>query len=313
MRKKVCTLKIRSVGYSFKQGFKNIGRNKMFSIASVATMTACIFLFGLFFSIVLNMAYVLKNVESNVGITVFFEEGLDQASMNEIGAQISDRKDWVKDINYVSADEAWESFSEQYFEGNMEAAEGFKNNKDNPLANSAHFEVYVNEIDQQDELVSFIQGLPGVRDVKQSQQATRTLSTANRLIALISIVIIVILLIVSIFLISNTVSVGISVRREEIGIMKLIGATNAFVRLPFILEGIIIGLIGAAIPLVILYFLYDRAVQYLVNRFNVLNDFMNGLIPVNRVFILLLPVGLILGIGIGLIGSIATVRKHLKV
>lgn len=285
----------------------------MFSIASVATMTACIFLFGLFFSIVLNMAYVLKNVESNVGVTVFFEEGLDQAAINEIGAQISSQKDSVKDLNYVSADEAWESFSEQYFEGNMEAAEGFKNNKDNPLANSAHYEVYVNEIEQQDDLVSYIQGLPGVRDVKQSQQATRTLSTANRLIALISIVIIVILLIVSIFLISNTVSVGISVRREEIGIMKLIGATNAFVRLPFILEGIIIGLIGAAIPLVILYFLYDRAVQYLVNRFNVLNDFMNGLIPVNRVFILLLPVGLILGIGIGLIGSIATVRKHLKV
>lgn len=285
----------------------------MFSIASVATMTACIFLFGLFFSIVLNMAYVLKNVESNVGVTVFFEEGLDQAAINEIGAQISSQKESVKDLNYVSADEAWESFSEQYFEGNMEAAEGFKNNKDNPLANSAHYEVYVNEIEQQDDLVSYIQGLPGVRDVKQSQQATRTLSTANRLIALISIVIIVILLIVSIFLISNTVSVGISVRREEIGIMKLIGATNAFVRLPFILEGIIIGLIGAAIPLVILYFLYDRAVQYLVNRFNVLNDFMNGLIPVNRVFILLLPVGLILGIGIGLIGSIATVRKHLKV
>ncbi len=285
----------------------------MFSVASIATMTACIFLFGLFFSIVLNMAYVLKNVESNVGITVFFDEGLDQSSINEIGAQISSQSEMVKGLNYVSADEAWESFSEQYFEGNMEAAEGFKNNKDNPLANSAHFEVYVHEIEQQDALVSYIQELPGVRDVKQSQQATRTLSTANRLIALISIVIIVILLIVSIFLISNTVSVGISVRREEIGIMKLIGSTNAFVRLPFILEGIIIGLIGAAIPLVILYFLYDKAVQYLVNRFNVLNDFMNGLIPVNRVFILLLPVGIVLGIGIGLIGSVATVRKHLKV
>ena len=95
--------------------------------------------------------------------------------------------------------------------------------------------------------------------------------------------------------------------------MKLIGATNTFVRLPFVLEGIIIGLIGAAIPLVILYFLYNKAVQYIVERFNVLSDFMNGLIPANRVFILLLPVGLILGIGIGLIGSSLTIRKHLKV
>ena len=308
----MCTLKIRSIGYSLKQGIKNIGRNKMFSVASIATMTACIFLFGLFFSIALNFAYILRNVESNVGITVFFEEGLEQSAINEIGARISNRDD-VKDLNYVSADEAWESFSQQYFEGNMDAAEGFKNNKDNPLANSAHFEVYVNEIEQQEDLVNYIREMPGVRDVKQSQQATRTLTTANRLIAIVSIVIILILLVVSIFLIANTVSVGISVRKSEIGIMKLIGSTNAFVRLPFILEGIIIGLIGAAIPLVILYFLYNKAVQYIVQRFNVLSDFMNGLIPVNRVFILLLPIGLILGIGIGLIGSLVTIRRHLKV
>ena len=136
-------MKIRSIGYSLKQGIKNIGRNKMFSVASIATMTACIFLFGLFFSIALNFSYIMRNVESNVGITVFFEEGLEQSAINEIGARISSRDD-VKDLNYVSADEAWESFSQQYFEGNMDAAEGFKNNKDNPLANSAHFEVYVN-------------------------------------------------------------------------------------------------------------------------------------------------------------------------
>ncbi len=306
-------MKIRSLFYNAGQGIKNINRNKMFSFASIGTMAACIFIFGLFFSIVLNFSYVLKNVEQNVGITVFFTEGLDQASIDTIGASISNRTDLVKEIRYVSADEAWESFSAKYFKGNEKAAEGWKNNNDNPLANSAHFEVYPNKIEYQTDLVDFIQQLPGVRQVNQSQQASTTLSTMNKLIAGISIVIIVILLAVSAFLISNTISVGINVRREEIGIMKLIGATNSFVRLPFVLEGILIGLIGAAIPLAIIYFLYNQAVDYILQRFTVLENFMNGLLPVNYVFRLLLPIGVILSVGIALIGTISAIRKHLKV
>ena len=285
----------------------------MFSIASIATMVACIFIFGLFFSIILNFSYIVKNVETNVGITVFFEEGLDQAAINKIGSQIYARDDMVKEIHYISADEAWESFSQKYFKGNEKAAEGWKNNNDNPLANSAHYEVYPRQIEQQAELVSFIETMPGVRQVNQSQQASRTLTTMNTLIATISIIIMLILLVVSGFLISNTVSVGISVRREEIGIMKLIGATNGFVRMLFILEGLLIGLIGAVIPLIIIYFLYNQAVNYILSRFSVLENFMNGLLPVNNVYRVLLPVGLLLGMGIGLIASLITIHKHLKV
>ncbi len=306
-------MKIRSVGYNTAQGFKNIGRNKMFSLASVATMAACIFIFGLFFSIVLNFSYVLRNVETNVGITVFFDEGLDQASIDKIGSAISARTDLVSEMRYISADDAWDYFADKYFEGNEAAAEGWKNNNDNPLANSAHFAVYPNKIEQQDELVSYIEQLQGVRQVNRSQQAQTTLSVMNRLIAILSVIIMLILLVVSGFLISNTVSIGISVRKEEIGIMKLIGATNAFVRMPFILEGLLIGLIGAAIPLVIIYFLYNSAVNYVLSRFSILQNLMNGLLPVNHVYRLLLPVGLILGMGIGLIASAVTIRKHLKV
>jgi len=305
-------LRISTLGYSIRQGFKNIGRNKMFSIASVATMAACIFMFGLFFSIVMNFTYMLKSIETNVGITVFFEEGLDQASIDMIGQQITGRPE-VKACNYVSADEAWASFSEKYFEGNEAAAEGFRNNKDNPLANSAHYEVYVNKIEEQGTLADYIKSLEGVRKVEQAQQATATLSNMNKLIALVSIVIILILLAVSVFLIANTVSVGISVRREEIAIMKYIGATNLFVRLPFVLEGIIIGLIGAVIPLVALYFLYQKAVEYIMQRFSIINHYVDGLLPVNNVFAILIPVGLILGMGIGFLGSMFTIRKHLKV
>ncbi len=306
-------MRIRTVGYSAKQGVKNIGRNKMFSIASIATMAACIFIFGLFFSIMINFTYVLKNLETNVNITVFFDEGIDQASIETIGSNISSKKDWVKEIDYVSADQAWEGFSEKYFKGNETAAEGWKDNNDNPLQNSAHYEVYVNKIEQQNDLVSYIESLDGVRQVNQSQQATNTLSSVNKLIATISIILFLILLVVSIFLISNTITVGISVRKEEIAIMKLIGATNAFIRLPFILEGVLIGLFGAVIPLAVLYFLYNKAVEYILTRFSILKNITDGLLPVLDVYKILLPVGLILGMGIGLIGSLVTIRKHLKV
>ena len=308
-------MRISTVGYSARQGIKNIFRNKMFSLASVATMSACIFLFGLFFALVMNFTYLVRNVESNVGITVFFEENLDQASINAIGEQIRSRTDLVTECRYVSAPEAWDEFAADYFEGYEEAGEDFRESMvaDNPLANSAHYEVYVNAVENQSQMVEYIEGLEGVREVNRSEQASITLSMVNRLISIVSVVIIAILLVVSVFLISNAVAMGISVRKEEIGIMKLIGATNAFVRLPFILEGILIGLVGAVIPLTLLYFLYNQAVQYILARFSILNEFMNGLIPVNNIFRVLLPAGIILGMGIGFVGSMVTIRKHLKV
>lgn len=303
-------MRISTISYSIKQGVKNIWRNKMFSIASVATMGACIFLFGLFFSLVMNFNYIIKSVEEGVSMTVFFTEGTDQATIDEIGDQIQGRDD-VKEVKYVSADEAWKRYQERYFKNNPDLAEGFK--KDNPLANSASYEVYVKKVEDQSGLKTFITSLPGVREVNQSEEAVKTLSTVNRLVGYVSIVIIGILLGVSIFLISNTVSVGISVRKEEIGIMKLIGATNLFVRLPFLMEGILIGVVGAVIPLGALYLIYNKAIKYVLDKFHMLADFMNGLLPVDQVFQTLLPVGLILGMGIGLVGSLFTIRKHLKV
>ena len=224
---------------------------------------------------------------------------------------IKAKTDVVKECKYVSADETWENFAKQYFEGKEEYKDGFKPN-DNPLATSAHYEVYVYQVETQDALAEYIRSLDGVREVKQAEGATTTLTTMNRVIGYVSIAIILILLAVSVFLISNTVTIGISVRKEEIGIMKLIGATNLFVRAPFLIEGILIGLVGAAIPLGLLYVVYNRVISYVMTEFSVLSNFM-AFMPVSAVFRILLPVGLILGMGIGLVGSIFTIRKHLKV
>lgn len=302
-------MRISTIVYAFKQGFKNIWNNLMFSVASIATMSACIFLFGLFFSIVVNFQYIVRNAESNVTMTVFFDEGLDQGRINEIGEEINARNEVVQ-VNYISAPEAWESFRDEYFNGSEAAAESFQG--DNPLAKLSSYEIYVDQIENQDELISYIQGLSGVRVVNSSESATQTLSTFNKLLGYVSAAIIIILLAVSIFLISNTISVGISVRSNEIAIMKLIGATNFFVRAPFTIEGLLLGLVGSAIPLGLVYVLYGKTVSFVLTRFHILNDIVQFL-DVKQVFAVLLPVGLILGIGIGFVGSRFTIRKHLKV
>lgn len=284
----------------------------MFSAASIATMTACIFLFGLFFSLLINFRYIVKNAEEGVAVTVLFDDGVDQATINSIGEQIKAYKGVTK-VEYVSAEEAWDEWSKQYFgdtELESEMAEGFKN--DNPLANSSSYSVYVDKIEHQDALVKYIEGLDGVREVNQLKGATQTLSSFNTLLTYISVTIILILLCVAVFLISNTVAIGISIRKEEIGIMKLIGATNFFVRAPFLIEGMIIGLIGAIIPLVLLFVMYKKVIEYVLTKFSMLSSVVQFM-SVTQVFEVLTPVALILGMGIGLFGSVITIRKHLRV
>ncbi len=295
----------------------------MFSLASIATMSACIFLFGLFFSILLNFQYIIRTAEEGVAITVFFDEDATDEQKEEIGDQLR-KQEGVKDVVYVSADQAWEEFQEQYFGDNPELAEGFAD--DNPLATSDNYEVYMETMNEdqslvarsrslsetQNALVTFAQNLDGVRQVNKSDVVANTLSSVNMLVAYVSIAIIIILLGVSVFLISNTVTMGITVRKEEIAIMKYIGAKDFVVRSPFVLEGLIIGIFGALIPLALLYFLYDRAVEYIMTRFSILQNIIDFL-PVWSVYRYLLPIGLIMGIGIGFMGSFFTVRKHLKV
>ena len=303
-------MRISTIAYIIKQGVKNIWRNLRFSLASIATMSACIFLFGLFLSLVMNFRYIVHSAEEGVAVIVYFEEGTKQEQIDEIGKQIYAR-DEVADIKYVSADEAWDEFRDDYLGGDDELAAGFKS-QDNPLANSANYQVFLKDIEKQSDLVSFIESLEGVRSVSQSQSAEKTLSTFNKLVGYVSIAIVVVLLAVAFFLISNTITMGIAVRQEEIGIMKLIGATDFFVRAPFVIEGVILGAVGAAIPMGILYVLYHKVIGFVMEKFQLLSGLLNFL-DVSHVFNILLPVGIGLGVGIGLIGSMISVRKHLRV
>ena len=302
-------MRFNTIGYCFKQGFKNIWRNKLFSLASMATMAACIFMFGIFFCMVQNFQHFVREAEEGVAVTVLFDEGTTEDEILEIGQGLT-KRDGVSEVVYVSADEAWKSYQEKYFEGNPEVAEAFVD--DNPLANSSNLEIYMQDISKQDDLVTYIESLDKVRKVNRSDSVASMLTDFNRLVSYVSVAIIGLLLAVAIFLINNTVAIGISVRREEIGIMRLIGAKNSFIKAPFLIEGIVIGLVGAIFPLILLYFLYNKLITYVGTQFTGLSNVMDFL-PAAQLFQTLLPVGMALGVGIGFFGSIVTIQRHLKV
>lgn len=302
-------MRISTFWYCLKQGLKNICRNIWFSLASVATISACIFLFCLFFSMIANIQYMVKHVESTVGITVLFEEDLSEEEILAIGDEIG-RRNEIKEIRYTSAEEAWETFKTEYFAGNEELAEGFSD--DNPLAGSASYSIFLKDIESQDVVVGYLEGIDGVRQVNYSNSAVAGFSSLNKVIGMLSLVIIGVLFAVSIFLINNTISVAAAFRKSESQIMRLIGATNFMIRAPFIVEGVLIGMIGAAIPLAGMYFLYTRAVTYIAERFRIFSNVID-FIPITRIYPSMILVAMVLGVGIGFFGSFFTIRKYLKV
>ncbi|HBN56377.1 MAG TPA: ABC transporter permease [Lachnospiraceae bacterium] len=302
-------MRLSTIGYCLQQGIKNIWRNKLFSLASTATMAACIFMFGVFFCMVQNFQHILREVEEGVGVTVFFQEDTSEDEIREIGEQLRSRAE-IREIVYVSADATWEEYKKIYFAEAPELADGFAS--DNPLANHAHLEIYMKDVALQQDLVDYLSSIEQVRKINRSDKVAEMLTGFNRLVSYVSVAIIGLLLAVAVFLISNTVAIGISVRKEEIGIMRLIGAKNSFIKAPFLTEGITIGLIGAAIPLGVLYYFYNRLILYMATKFDMLTGVLDFL-QVNELFRVLAPVGLILGVGIGLFGSAFTIQRHLKV
>lgn len=302
-------MKASSLLYELKQGLKNILRNKFYSLASLATMIVCIFLFGVFSVIVVNMNHIVRQAETSMAIAVYFNEDASDEQIAAIGDAIRAR-DGVGTVEYISGEAAWEEFAPVYFGEDASLAEDFAD--DNPLANSDSYQVHLDDVSQQESLIEYISGLEGVRKVDGDQSVADTLSNFNVLLGYFSIAIIVLLFLVAVFLISNTVAVSIAVRKEEIGIMKMIGATDLFVRTPFAIEGMVLGLIGSGIPLLLLWILYHRVELFIEGRFGILSG-MISFVPMGSIFTYLAPVSLLIGVGIGLIGSMLTIRKHLRV
>lgn len=298
-----------TLSYLIKMGLKNIRRNKVYMIGSVVTMSICIFLFGIFFISLSNVESILKTAEDEMSILVFFQEGIEKNKIEEIGQQIRQQEN-VIETNYVSADAAWEEFQNKIFEDDETVADDYKDT--NPLAQSDHYKVRISGIENQTGFVTYIKGLEGVRKVTHSETTVRLLSTANRVLAMLTAGCMLLLVLISLFLVNNTLAVGMESRKDKIKVMQLMGAKPSFIKVPFIVEGLFIGIFGTGIPLFVLFIVYEWVME---NVNLTLGIFQKGIpfLSASSIFPVLTVIAGILGIGTGLFGSLFTIKRHLKV
>lgn len=295
-------------GYGIRHGMKNIVQNRLFSLAAVGTIATCLFLLGIFYALISNFQNMIYNAESNVGITVFFDKGISGQQIDGIKEEILACKT-VEKVVYISAEEAWEKFQKEMYEDDEKIEDTFGG--ENPLKDSASFEVYLSDVSNQESIIHLIRKIDGVRKVNGSNTVASSLTNFNMLVTYVSASIIILLLFVSLFLISTAVATGVRVRRDEISIMRYIGATDMFIKMPFWIEGIVIGVIGAVLPLILLWFLYARMVQFILVHFSVISQWL-VFVDTAEEFKTLVPLFLLVGVGIGFLGSAMSVSRHLR-
>lgn len=293
------------LSYLIKEGFRSTFKQKKMTSASIIIMCATMFIFGLFFVIGENVNSVITQIESQQGIQIFIEEDATDEEIETLGSQIR-AINGVNRATFVSKEDALNSMKTTL--GDESLFEGW--DEENPFP--ASYFVTLTDLSLNEQVQSEILALDNVDEI-QSQNTTinRLQSLANG-IQITTIIILFLLIIISIFIISYTIKLTVHARRREISIMKYVGATNGFIRGPFIIEGIIIGLISAIITLVILGLCYDALING-IGESILLQNIGVGLLSFADMFYLILSVYLGLGVGIGILGSVISMRKYLKV
>ena len=298
--------KIRTLFYCIGQGIRSTWKNRVYSLASAGTVTACILLLGVFYFVMANFNYAVESAESLVGITVFFEDGTKEERILEIKEDIRKRPE-VAEVIYISADEAWEIYKAESLNAELSATFG----NDNPLADSASLEVSLSDVSMQDVLVRHVESLKDVRKVNHSDSIAESFDGIKNLLWIISFGLIAILVAVAVFLIRTTISTGINVRREEISIMSIIGATEFFIRAPFVVEGVLIGILGSVLPVGILYVAYGEIVRTLKEQFESVFATMN-FIDRTEIMQKFIPLALLFSLGIGIVASHMTAKRQIR-
>lgn len=301
-------MKIRTLQYSLIQGIKGLFKNRLMTVASIGIISACLFILGVSYCILLNIDYMIENFDDTLSIVTFLEGGLTEDQVNNLLTDIESDTN-VKTVIYTSPEEAWNEFK-----GELDANEDIlaELEKDNPLSDSASFEIFLYDASKQEDFVAYINTLPGIRDCYYSQESIDVIVNFSVLLQYISLILISILLAIATLLIANTIKIGLFIRRHEINIMKYLGAKDSFIRLPFVIEGILIGLLGALIPFGIIYYSYDYLINIINDEFYMLNDFI-AFVELSQIVSILGPIFLSIGIGIGIVGSFLSIRKHLRV
>lgn len=296
------------IRYLVRKGFGGIARNKGAAGNSVATMVICVLLFGTVSAIYMNLHAASVGMAANVTISAFVSEDITDERLVEIGDIIRSHE-LTSSAVYITGDQTWEEYKREYFDGKEELAESFRD--DNPLAGSGHYDIHIKDISRQGEYIDFLGTMGELRQINQSQQVAAVFTDMNKLIIVFFASVIFLLMVISVFLVQNAVSTSISARSMEISVMRSIGATEMFIQFPFVVEGLIMGIMGSSIPLVVFFFMYRRIIAYVTVRFASLENLLS-FVPERDVFRMLVPTALCMGIGMGLLGSMTTVHGKIS-
>ncbi|MGL4736349.1 MAG: permease-like cell division protein FtsX [Cellulosilyticaceae bacterium] len=297
-------MKWNTIRYLFKEGLIGLWKNRLMALASAGTIILCLIILGASYAIATNIEYILEQVQAQMGITAYINDDIDETRRIAIEQKIKGISE-VTGVDYVSKEQALETFAGE--QGNEGLFEQFK--EDNPLP--ASFEIHVSGVVHQKAVVSHLQDIPELQ-VTYFERETGLFLKINQSVQLVSGAIIGCLVVIALLLITNTIKLTVYVRRREINIMKYIGATDAFIRLPFLVEGISIGLIGAVIPTGLVYVGYKWFDEFMNQG---ISQLFGGLAlqPIDQIMIGVVPIFIAIGVGIGALGSGIAIHKHLKV
>ena len=291
-------MRISGFGYLIKEGFKNVWNNRIMSIASVCVLVSCLILTGSAVLFSMNVASLVESVSDSNETTVYLKDGLSKVEAVYIGRDLKKIKN-ITDAQYFSKEEALEDYKSQLGE------EVFENLKDdNPLPDA--YKVTMADLSKYNETVDKIKALDGVDEIRSQKELARKLSSINSLVQTLSFWVVLALGVISLFIISNTIRATMYSRRFEISIMKSVGATNAFVRIPFVVEGMVIGLIASLLSTLALVFLYDGIMNIVSNLIHI------SVMPIMSVIWYVALIFICAGILIGALSGFISIRKYLK-
>lgn len=294
---------LRTVGYYIGEAARSLSRNRLLSLATITTVAACVLILGIAVLMMVNAQEIMVSLESNVEIVAFLDKDLSEQQQEEIGKELR-YTGGVKEIEFVSREKAIKELEKKFGHGqyNLKDTLGGKN----PLPDS--YRIKAIDPHQVPDLARKIAGIPGIYKVRYGQGVVEKLFSATRWVRNLSAVVIVLLACAAVFLIATTIRLTIYSRRKEIYLMKLVGATNWFIRWPLFIEGMILGLTGSLIAVLVLSVGY----YYLVNNLSLAVTFVP--LVTNTPVLVQLATGL-LGAGtvLGLVGTYISANRYLEV
>lgn len=293
---------LHSIGYLFREGLKSLWKNRTMSIASIAVLISCLLMTGVAIALSLNLSATMELVEGNNTITVFLKDDLPSLTAVKVGEELR-QIDNIAECSFVPKDEGLVDMMNT-LGGNSTLFNGLQGD-DNPLPDA--YEISMSDLSRYDETITAVESVEGVESVTNYRHIANLLSNLDRLVRYCSLAIVLILGVVSLFIISNTVKVTMFSRRMEINIMKSVGATNGFVRIPFLVEGMIIGALSGAISATILYFAYDKAVEVVYSIVTFLR-----VVDIDPYVGWLYLAYIVVGMLFGMLGGVISIGRYLK-